>query len=60
MTEAVQSKHSHFLSLGDFNYASINWEACNTASTVGADYIFLQSIGNNYLFKQVTNHTNES
>ena len=40
ITEAVQSKHSHFLLLGDFNYPSINWEACSTDSTVGADYIF--------------------
>ena len=54
ITEAVQSKHSHFLLLGDFNYPSINWEACSTDSTVGADYIFLQNIGNNYLFQQVT------
>ena len=57
ITEAVQSKNSHFLLLGDFNYPSINWEACSTDSTVGADYIFLQNIGKNYLFQQVTRPT---
>ena len=57
ITEAVQSKHSHFLLLCDFNYPIINWEACSTDSTVGAYYIFLQNIGNNYLFQQVTRPT---
>ena len=56
ITETVNSRHAHFLLLGDFTYPNISWEhySVDCSITINYNVKFLENIKNNYLTQHVT------
>ena len=52
-----ESKYSHVLLVGDFNYKNIDWETCYSKGSSADDDKFLQATQNAYLFQHVQTPT---
>ena len=58
MTKIADTKYSHKLIMGDFNYRNIDWNSCTTVSSENSsDNKFIESVRDSYLYQHILEPT---